>query len=89
MIETRRFPVPEVEPGPIFELRPPSTQAGGPMNLNCICPGNHVPFYCPKHGCVENPNWPLLKPALAASLTVIEETTGSIGETPPGEACSP
>jgi hypothetical protein len=27
----------------------------------CICPGNKVPFYCPVHGRVENPNWPGLK----------------------------
>jgi hypothetical protein len=29
--------------------------------LPCTCPGNVVPFYCRKHGRVENPNWPLLK----------------------------
>jgi hypothetical protein len=27
----------------------------------CICPGNKVPFYCPVHGRVENPNWSGLK----------------------------
>jgi hypothetical protein len=27
----------------------------------CICPGNKVPFYCPIHGRVENPNWSELK----------------------------
>ena len=29
--------------------------------LKCICPGSKVPFYCPVHGRVENPNWPGLK----------------------------
>jgi hypothetical protein len=33
-----------------------------PMLPKCICPGGNVPFYCPVHGRVENPNWPLLKP---------------------------
>jgi hypothetical protein len=27
----------------------------------CICAGGEIPFYCPAHGRVENPNWPLLK----------------------------
>ena len=30
------------------------------MKRECICPGNKVPFYCPVHGRVENPNWPPL-----------------------------
>ena len=26
-----------------------------PLSLKCICPDHHeVPFYCPKHGRVEN-----------------------------------
>ena len=29
-----------------------------PMVLKCICAGGKVPFYCPAHGRVENPNWP-------------------------------
>ena len=33
-----------------------------PMAQNCVCAGFNVPFYCPVHGRVENPNWPLLKP---------------------------
>ena len=40
--------------------------------LKCICPGKQVPFYCPVHGGVENPNWPLLKP-LAAILDPIKD----------------
>ena len=32
-----------------------------PMAVKCICLGEEVPFYCPMHGRVENPNWPLLK----------------------------
>ena len=32
-----------------------------PMVRKCSCPGTEVPFYCPVHGRVENPNWPLLK----------------------------
>jgi hypothetical protein len=31
-----------------------------PMVLKCSCPGTEVPFYCPLHGRVENPNRPLL-----------------------------
>jgi len=31
------------------------------MKLECICAGREVPFYCPLHGWVENPSWPLLK----------------------------
>jgi hypothetical protein len=31
------------------------------VKRECICPGNKVPFYCPVHGRVENPNWPPLK----------------------------
>jgi hypothetical protein len=30
-------------------------------SAKCICPGNKVPFYCPVHGRVENPNWSELK----------------------------
>jgi len=26
----------------------------------CICAGSEVPFYCPRHGRVENPDWPPL-----------------------------
>jgi hypothetical protein len=33
-----------------------------PSVLKCICPGTKIPFYCPVHSRVENPNWPLLKP---------------------------
>jgi hypothetical protein len=33
-----------------------------PTALKCICADFNVPFYCPVHGRVENPNWPLLKP---------------------------
>ena len=32
-----------------------------PMVRKCSCPGTEVPFCCPVHGRVENPNWPLLK----------------------------
>jgi hypothetical protein len=32
-----------------------------PMVVKCICPGRDVPFYCPSHGRVENPNWPVLR----------------------------
>jgi hypothetical protein len=32
-----------------------------PLARECKCPGAEVPFYCPAHGRVENPNWPLLK----------------------------
>jgi hypothetical protein len=32
-----------------------------PMVLECICEGREIPFYCPAHGRVENPNWPLLE----------------------------
>ena len=35
---------------------------GKQMILECICSGGKVPFYCPKHGRVENPNWHLRKP---------------------------
>src|SRR6516164_343908 len=45
----------KIDPHLIFGPRPPSAQAGGPANLKCICVGNTVPFYCPKHGSVENP----------------------------------
>jgi hypothetical protein len=31
--------------------------------VKCVCPGEEVPFYCPVHGRVGNPNWPLLKEA--------------------------
>jgi hypothetical protein len=31
--------------------------------VKCVCPGEKVPFYCPVHGRVGNPNWPLLKEA--------------------------
>jgi hypothetical protein len=41
-------------------------------SARCVCPGNQVPFYCPVHGGVENPNWPLLKP-LAAILDAIKD----------------
>ena len=34
-----------------------------PMAVKCICPGKEVPFYCSRHGRVENPNWLLLKEA--------------------------
>jgi hypothetical protein len=34
-----------------------------PGDFPCTCPGNEVPFDCPRHGAVENPNWPLLKQA--------------------------
>src|SRR5215831_14757971 len=40
------------------------TRHGNPVwnsKMKCICPGNKVPFYCPVHGRVENPNWPPLK----------------------------
>ena len=41
-----------------------------PMVLMCNCPGTEVPFYCPVHGRVENPNWPLLKaPAVALAAS--------------------
>ena len=33
-----------------------------PTARKCICAGGTVPFYCPVHGRVENPNWHLLKP---------------------------
>jgi hypothetical protein len=32
-----------------------------PSGRECRCPGREVPFYCPAHGRVENPNWPMLK----------------------------
>ncbi len=38
-----------------------------PFPKRCICPGKEVPFSCPIHGAVENPDWPLLHP-LAAGL---------------------
>jgi hypothetical protein len=37
-----------------------------PAVLKCICAGSEVPFYCPRHGQVENPNWPPLMAAAGA-----------------------
>ena len=38
-----------------------SSSSKKPIVLKCSCLGTEVPFYCPVHGRVENPNWPLLK----------------------------
>lgn len=43
-----------------------------PEPKQCICPGKEVPFYCPVHGAVENPEWPLLKP-LAGVLEAVKD----------------
>jgi hypothetical protein len=32
-----------------------------PAARKCVCAGREIPFYCPAHGRVENPNWPLLE----------------------------
>ena len=32
-----------------------------PRVRKCLCAGHEIPFYCPAHGRVENPNWPLLE----------------------------
>ena len=36
-----------------------------PAVLKCSCAGSEVPFYCPRHGRVENPDWPALTAAAA------------------------
>jgi hypothetical protein len=40
----------------------------------CICPGNKVPFYCPVHGRVENPNWSELKLCRPVERLLDDET---------------
>jgi hypothetical protein len=42
-----------------------------PSPAKCICPGNKVPFYCPVHGRVENPNWPGLN--VRRSVELLQE----------------
>jgi hypothetical protein len=70
----------KIDAGPIFEDQPQSIRAE-PVNMKCICPGNRVPFYCPKHGSVENPDWPLLK-APAEIPPALEENAGSVDAAP-------
>jgi len=43
-----------------------------PESRRCVCAGKEVPFYCPIHGAVENPEWPLLK-SLAAVLDAVKD----------------
>ncbi len=44
-----------------------------PFPKRCICPGKEVPFYCPIHGAVENPDWPLLHPPAAVLDSVKDD----------------
>jgi hypothetical protein len=54
-------PTPITSRGPIDSVKH-SLPSKKPIVLKCVCAGFKVPFYCPVHARVENPNWPLLKP---------------------------
>ena len=66
MTEHLRLPPTLVGTTPFSDWLPLGSAKGSlqncePMVVKCICPGGDVPFYCPAHGRVENPDWPLLK----------------------------
>ena len=68
MTEHRRLKPPFLGSTPLSDWLPLESVKRSLSNrkstvVKCVCPGEEVPFYCPVHGRVGNPNWPLLKEA--------------------------